>query len=587
MSTAEAIPTHSAVAQLLAPIRGRLALAVVLQAVSSALVLAPLIGVGELARILLAAPIDAARAWTVVLTATGLLAAGLALRGAADLTTHLADNTFTLQLRRRLATALSAAPLGWFSEHASGRIKQGMQDDVSAIHHLIGHAFTNLAAAVTTPLIVYGYLFWVDWRLALVLLAPLPVFAGMYRRMMAGSAVKMSDYGQVLAEVNDATVEFVHGIPVVKTFGRAGHAHHAYGAAVDRFTAFFLGWSRPLIRPETVAAAALAPVTMVLLTLLPGTWLLATAAMDPTDLLPFLLLGPGIGAPIAALTASTQSLQLARGAAARVGALLDITPMPRPAHPLVPVGTTVQFDQVGFSYDSAHQVLDDVTLTLEPGTVTALVGASGSGKSTLARLLLRFFDPTAGRIRLGGVDLARITPEQLYQRVGFVFQDVALLRASIAENIALGRPHASRDQVVAAARAANIHHVVDTLPRGYDSVYGEDAHLSGGQAQRVAIARALLLDPPLLVLDEPTSAADAESERAVQDALSTLAVRDQAPRTVLVIAHRLDSITAADQIVVLDGGRIVERGTHRDLLAAGGRYAQLWRIQHLSGAEVN
>ncbi len=575
--------TGRELSRLLRPIRARLAVAVAVAVVSSALVLAPLIGVAELARVLLAVSVDESRAWTVVALSTGLLGVGLALRGAADLVTHLADNAFTLQLRRRLAARLSAAPLGWFTDHASGRIKNGMADDVTAMHHLIGHAFTNLAAAVTTPLVVFGYLATVDWRLALVLLVPLPVFAATYRRMMADSAAGMAGYGRVTAEVNSAVVEFVDGIAVVRSFGPAGQAHRAYRVAVDEFTAFFLGWARPLIRPETLSGAVIAPVTMTALALTAGAGFVAAGLTAPVDLLPFVLLSPGLSAPITALTSGAQSLQLSRGAAARVLALLEIPTTAPPRHPLAPQGTTIELDAVDFSYDGTHPVLHGITATLEPGTVTALVGSSGSGKSTLARLLLGFHSPDAGAVRLGGVVLDRIATDILYRHVGFVFQDVTLLRAPIADNIALGRPDASREQVVGAARAANVDHVIEALPRGYDSVYGEDAQLSGGEAQRVAIARTLLLDPPVLVLDEPTSAADAVSERAVQDALSTLTVSGGRPRTVLVIAHRLDSVTGADAILVLAGGRLVEHGRHPELLAAGGHYADLWNAQHPAG----
>jgi ATP-binding cassette subfamily B protein IrtA len=569
---------------LLRPVRGRLVLAVVVQVVSSALVLAPLIGVGELARILLSIPVDADRAWSVVLASTVVLAVGFALRGAADLITHLADNAFALHLRRALAARLSAAPLGWFGEQTSGRIKQGMQDDVSALHHLVAHSFTDLAAAVTTPVVVYAYLFLLDWRLALVLLAPVPIFVLIYRRMMAGSTHNMTRYGQVLGELNSAVVEFVTGIPVVKTFGQAGRAHRSYREAVDRFTAFFLPWVRPLIRPETISSAVLSPVTMILLALGGGTALVASAAMDPVDVVPFVVLGIGLSAPIANLVSGAQAMQMATGSAARVAALLEIPRDAEPDRPQRPRGTTVELDRVRFSYDGTHDVLDDVSARIEPGTITALVGKSGSGKSTLVRLLLRFHRPTGGAVRIGGVDVRDIASDELYRIIGSVFQDVTLLRVSIAENIALGRPGATREEIEAAARAAAIHDRITALPRGYDSVPGEDAALSGGEAQRVGVARAILLDPPVLVLDEPTSAADTESERAVQDALSTL-VGSNPARSVVVIAHRLETITGVDMILVLADGRIVERGDHQQLLAAGGRYAALWNTQHTSALE--
>jgi ATP-binding cassette, subfamily B, bacterial IrtA/YbtP len=573
-------PTRTAsLRHLLRPIRGRLAVAVTMQACSSALVLAPLIGVGELAAVLLAPPIDSGRAWTIVTVSTVLLGIGFALRGLADLITHLADNTFALHLRRTLAARLTRAPLGWFGERTSGRIKQGLQDDVAALHHLVGHSFTDLTAALVTPVVVYAYLSTVDWRLTLVLLAPIPAYALVYRRMMAGSDANMSRYGHALGEVNDAVAEFIAGMPVVKSFGTDRRAHRAYRDAVDRFSSFFLGWVRPIIPKESLAGAILSPVTMVALSLGAGTAMVLAGALPPADLLPFVLLGIGVATPITRLSLGATQLQLAEGAAARVTALLDVPRAPEPESPVPPRGINIELDRVRFSYDGVHDVLHDVTATLAPGTITALVGASGSGKTTLARLLLRFHPVTGGEIRLGGVGLNRIASRDLSRIIGYVFQDVTLLRMSIADNIALGRLDATRRDIEAAARAANIHDRVLELPRGYDSVHGEDAALSGGEAQRVGIARALLLDPAVLVLDEPTSAADAETERDVQDALSALATSNPR-RSVIVIAHRLDTITDVDQILVLANGRLVEQGDHHTLRAAGGTYSALWEAQH-------
>lgn len=581
MPTAEQPRARPHLANLLGPIRGRLLVAAALQVLSSALVLAPLIGIGELARRLLAEPVDVEGAWTVVTVSSVSLAAGFMLRGVSDLLTHLADNTFALHLRRTLAARMSSAPLGWFTDRASGRIKQGLQDDVASLHFLISHSFTDLASAVTTPVVVFGYLFTVDWRLATIMVLPVLVFVVMYRRMMVGSEQNMTEYGRHLGDVNNAVSEFVSGIPVVKTFGQVGRSHRAYRESVERFSLFFLGWARPMIRPESISRPVLSPVSMVLLALGAGTGLVASGTMAAVDLVPFVLLGVGVAAPVTTLASGARNLQMADGAAARVTALLEIPRDGEPEDPQVPAGSRVEFERVSFSYDGGHDVLSGVDARIEPGTITALVGVSGSGKSTLARLLLGFAPPGSGSIRLGGVALDQIASSELYRRVGFVFQDVTLLRVSMAENIALGRPQATREEVEAAARAANVHDRITTLPRGYDSVHGEDASLSGGEAQRVGLARALLLDPPLLVLDEPTSATDAESERAVQNALSTLVGADPR-RSVIVIAHRLETVTGVDTILVLHDGRVVERGSHDELVASGGRYASLWDAQRSS-----
>lgn len=566
---------------LLRPVRHWLVLAVALQLTSSALILSPLIGLSELARILLSAsPLRHHEAWgTVALSATGL-GAGLGLRGLVDLVTHFADNALGLRLRRQLASRIARAPLGWFTDQTAGRIKQVLQDDVTAIHHLVAHSYVDLANAVATPLVVYAYLFHVNWRLALVMLLPIPVFVLLYRRILAATGSReMAAYGTALAHVNHSVVEFAQGIATVKTFGQQGRAHESYRRAVDDFGVFYLNWARPLIRPETLASLTIAPITMLLLVLGFGTGFVAWGWTTGLEVLPFTLLGLGISIPVAKLASGSQSLQVARGALARLSALMEIPQERDPRPGLRPTGNEVCFEQVSFSFDGKRPVLNNVSLALRPGTVTALVGRSGSGKSTLARLLLRFHAPDRGRITLGGVDLAEVETQHLYRHIGFVFQEVRLLRASVRDNIALGRPEAGQAEVEAASRAAGIHERILRLPRGYDSIHGEDAQFSGGEAQRLSIARALLLAPPLLVLDEATAHADVEAELKIQRALSTLVSGGERRRTVLVIAHKLKAVMHADTIAVLSDGRIIETGSHAELLHAGGQYARMWAMQ--------
>ncbi|QOC95307.1 ABC transporter ATP-binding protein [Micromonospora craniellae] len=564
-------------ATLLRPVRGRLIVVIVVQAIASALMLSPLVTGAIIAERLIADARDPG-IWPVLVTGLVLLGLGLVLKASADLIAHLADNDLTLILRRRLAARLRGAPLGWFTDTSAGRVKQGMQDDVTALHHLVAHSYAELAGAVATPIAAYAYLFVVDWRLALVLLVPLPVFIVIYGRMLAGMGKDMAEYGRVLEDVNSAVVEFVDGIPVVKTFGQTGRASAAYRSASDRFTRFFIGWARPMIAPETIANLAVAPAALLLLTLVFGSWFVSLGWMQPVQVIPFALVGLGIGGPISVLTSNVMALQMANGAAARLHDLLDTEQLPEPPAPSLPDGSRIEFDRVSFGYDTTRMVLRDVSVAFEPGTVTAIVGASGSGKTTLARLVLRYADPAAGRVLLGGVPLPDVASDELFRTVGAVFQNVRLLRMSVAENIALARPDASLADLEQVAKTARIHDRILELPRGYDSVIGDDARLSGGEAQRVSIARALLLDPEVLVLDEATSAADAANARAIQAGLSALV--SQRSRTIIVIAHRLDSVKAADRILVLDDGRIVEDGTHRDLIERRGTYHRLWHAQH-------
>ena len=564
------------ISRILQPIRGRLIAAAVLAGTGSMLTLVPLAGIAHVASIALDPALAQGGLWPTIIASVACLFLGMALMSLGELAAHLADNRLTHQLRLQAMQRLGQVPLGWFTSRASGEVKQAMQDDINTLHSLTAHFYTTTGRAVGAIAISVIYLFAMDWRLALVAILPFPGFFLFFGRAMKASGGNMVQFVAGMGRINNAVVEFVNGIPVVKAFGATGRAHGSYRAAVDAFAEAFAAFTRPLVGSMANANALIAPVAVLGVVVLAGTVFVALEAMAPVDILPFALVAPGISAPMLLLHYLTHDLNNATGAAQRVQALLDtpVLAQPAPGQQQLPVGTEIRMENVGYAYDGQNKVLSDITLTLQPGTVTAIVGASGSGKSTLARLLLRFFDPTEGRITLGGADLRHIATPELYRRIGFVLQEVRLIHASVRENIALGRPSASTHEIEEAARLANIHERILALPRGYDSVIGEDAQLSGGELQRVSIARAVLLDPSVLVLDEATAAADAENEVAIQDALSRFAQG----RTLLVIAHRLDTVMHADNIVVVENGAIAEQGSHAGLLAHQGRYAQLWAL---------
>jgi ATP-binding cassette, subfamily B, bacterial IrtA/YbtP len=562
--------------RILRRVRGPLRIAVALQAAAALCGVVPLAAIAALAALLTGGmPVNGSQVWPLVAVATSSGLAALVLGFVAGVVSHLADNNLQLQLRRDLARHIGRLPLGQVTGRSSGELKGAVQDDVQSLHTLVAHAILDLTTLLTAPLAALGYLFTIDWRLALVSLAPLLLGVFCYGRAMAGAGEQMAEYGAAQARISTAAVEFASGIAVIKTFGRGRSAHARFVAATDDFSDFFSRWVRRTLAPTTAALLVVAPVVVLLALVLVGMALVTSGAMPAANLVPFLLIGPLVSAPMRVVGPRVQQLRAGQAAASRIIALLDTPPLPAPVHPARPAGSRVCLHGVSFSYDGQTKALADVDLTLEPGTITALVGPSGSGKSTLAALLARFHDATAGTITVGGVDIRDIPSPVLHRHIGFVLQDVRLLRATVADNIRLGRPGATDEEVVQAARTAQIHDRIMALPAGYDTLLGQGIALSGGEAQRLSIARAILGDPPVVVLDEATAFADPVSEALIQDALSALA----AGRTLLVIAHRLATVAGADRIVVLDGGRSIEQGTHEELLKADGRYSSLWQAQ--------
>ncbi|WP_280422287.1 ABC transporter ATP-binding protein, partial [Nocardia carnea] len=563
--------------RLFADVKPKLYVAGILQFFVTLIQLAPYVLLVELARELLAGS-GSDTLWRLGLWALGLFGLGTLLESALQLWLHSVDARFSRDLRGRLLGKLAKLPLGWFTARSSGQVDKLINGDTLSLHYLITHAVVDAVAAVVAPLAVLVYLFFVDWRMGLVLLIPILAYIFTMMTMMATSGPKTMQAQRWSERMKREATSYMDGQPVIRVFG--GSAASPFRRSLDQYIAFLDGWQRPFVGKKSAMDLITRPVTFLWLILVAGTALIVADGMDPVDLLPFLFLGTTFGSRLLGIGYGMMGLREGREAAQKIQVVLDTDELEvrsGPAGPADEPGRVV-FDEVTFGYRPGAPVVENISLTLEPGTVTALVGSSGAGKSTLAALLARFYDVGSGAIRVGGRDIATLPPDELYAQVGFVFQDTQLVRGTVRENIALAVPDASDDAIERAARDAQIHDRILRLPRGYDTMLGADSTMSGGERQRLTIARALLADTPVLVLDEATAYADPESEYLVQQALNRLTIG----RTVLVIAHRLRTITEVDRIVVLEGGRIAESGTHTELLAAEGRYRQLWN----AGADV-
>ncbi|MDO4606127.1 MAG: ABC transporter ATP-binding protein [Bowdeniella nasicola] len=549
--------SNAALRATLAPIRGHMLVGRLLTVVSCLIAVAPYVALTHLGELLLGeGPIDAAAVkktvvWLIIAFSTQV---GIYL-GALTFT-HFADLKLRDILQARITERMSAAPLAWFSASATGRVRKAVQGDTVQVHQIVAHAPVEQTAAIVTPLVLIGYAFTIDWRLALLAFLTLPFYAASWIIMTRGMGEKTAEMDDKLAEISAKGVELTDGIHVVKNFGQTGKAHGRFIDACTEFARFYWDWCGPLIRTSAVAMVFIAVSTVMALNLGLGLLMAHAGWVSVPQVLTCSLIALIVPRTVEVLGNTTWAYQQAGHAALRLQEVLNTEQMTYPATSTQPQGYAVAFEGVHFSYHddgAAPAALTDMNLTLPVGSVTALIGPSGSGKSTLATMLARFRDPDQGRITIGGVDLREIREEELYRLVGFVLQQPYLQRRSIRDNVALARPEASLDELREAARRAQILEDIEALPRGWDTVVGEDTDLSGGQKQRLSIARAIVADAPILVLDEATTATDPDCEAQIQRALAELA----RGRTVLVIAHHAEAVRGADQICIMDAGRVV------------------------------
>ena len=554
------------------------ALGCALSAVSAVLGLAPYVCVWLVARAVLDGWPDLGGVsgldrwgWMAVWTAVG----SIVLYFAALMCTHIAAFRTARNMRKAAMEHVLKLPLGFFAGEQSGRLRKLIDDNAGLTEDLLAHKLPDLAATAVTPAAAVVLLFVFDWRMGLLCLATMALALLSMCLMMGGkNAGFFHRYQREIERMSGEAVEYVRGIPVVKMFQQTVYSFKAFYAAIQDYSSLA---SQYAMSCRTGQTCFLTAINGGFALLIPAALLLASGGDVRLVLVNFLfyaLFAPACGQMINRIMYMSEAVMEADEAVGRLDEVLNRAPMPETAAPKRPQSAAVIFDHVTFTYPGGGRpALDDVSFAVRPGQVVALVGPSGGGKTTAASLIPRFWDVDRGAVSVGGVDVREMDSGALMEQVAFVFQDTRLFKQSVLENIRAARPDASREEVLAAAKAAQCGDILEKLPNGLDTVVGAGGvYLSGGERQRIALARAILKNAPIVVLDEATAFADPENEHQIQQAFEELTRK----KTVLMIAHRLSTVQDADRILVLSAGKIVEQGTHAELLSRGGVYAGMW-----------
>ncbi len=487
---------------------------------------------------------------------------------------HVAAFRIASNIRIKAMEHIVRLPLGVTETFGSGRLRKIVNESSAATETYLAHQLPDKAGAIATPCGLLVLLFAFDWRLGLLSLIPVALgFLIMMSMTGAKMREKMKEYQNALDDMSNEAVEYVRGIPVVKTFGQTIFSFKKFKDSIDRYGVWVIAYTKDLRLPMLFYTAA---INGVFVFLIAGGLLFTQNGVTSTFLLNlifYIIITPVISLTLTRIMFQSENAMIVDDALQRIDSVLRLAPLSEPERPEDPKNSAIKVEDVSFSYDGEKDALKHVSLSIEPGQTVAFVGPSGGGKTTLASLLSRFFDAQSGRILIGGVDIRNISKQTLMNTVSFVFQDSRLIKASILENVRMGRPGASRQQVMDALEAAQCMDIIEKLPNGVDTVIGtKGVYLSGGEQQRIAIARVMLKDTPIVILDEATAFADPDNENRVQAAFTQLSKG----KTVVMIAHRLSTVAHADRIFVLKDGQIAESGTCQKLIEGDGIFHHMW-----------
>ena len=508
--------------------------------------------------------------------AAGMAVASIVLYFAALMSSHLAAFRVESNLRKEAMRQIVRMPLGFFDINTSGRIRKIIDDNAGVTHSFLAHQLPDLAATFLVPLVAAILIFVFDWILGLACIVPVIIAMLVMGFMMNAEGRQfMKSYMTSLEEMNTEAVEYVRGIPVVKVFQQTIYSFKNFHRCIMNYNKMVFGYTRMWEKPMSLYTVIingfvffLAPLAILLI------GYSGNYASVLLNFFLFVLITPVFSQSIMKSMYLNQALGQASEAIGRLENLVAYEHLTVVEHPQPVKEFSIQFEKVSFSYPGANQkAVDDVSFTIPQGNTVALVGASGGGKTTIARLVPRFWEATEGKVLIGGINVREIAPEELMKYISFVFQNTKLFKTSLLENIKYGNPDATMEEVERAVDMAQCREIINKLPLGLNTKIGtEGTYLSGGEQQRIVLARAILKNAPIIVLDEATAFADPENEHLIQQALKELTKK----KTVLMIAHRLSSITDADNILVIDKGKIAEQGTHANLLGKQGIYYHMW-----------